>query len=267
MDEARTLGKRKEGIEMADPITLEDLLDRPIAFHRAFVTLTGSITAALMLSQAMYWRKRTKDTGRWFYKSQEEWTEETGMTRREQETARKKLLACGVWEEWRDRINHRIYFRVKIEALGVMAESDITQCRNTPLPNGGKRHSSNVSETTAETSYNAEKNSGRTNTQKPTLKTPPKPSPNSVAPLPDLPMQIAVALADDWQRWQEHLIEKGRPLTPLQAEAQIALLWEMTYQESKDSIRTAIEGGHTRFLLPKKANHELARTEPAGCNL
>jgi hypothetical protein len=29
------------------------LLDRPIAFHRAFATLTGSATAGLLLSQAI----------------------------------------------------------------------------------------------------------------------------------------------------------------------------------------------------------------------
>ena len=36
------------------PHPLLQLLDRPIAFHRCFVTLTGSVTAALMLSQALY---------------------------------------------------------------------------------------------------------------------------------------------------------------------------------------------------------------------
>jgi hypothetical protein len=36
---------------------LIDLLDRPIAFHRIFVELTGSVLAAVMLSQAFYWSR------------------------------------------------------------------------------------------------------------------------------------------------------------------------------------------------------------------
>ena len=62
-------------------LSLLENFDRPIAFHRCFVTLTGSVTAALMLSQAMYWQKRTKDPEGWWCKTVEEWTEETGMTR------------------------------------------------------------------------------------------------------------------------------------------------------------------------------------------
>ena len=52
--------------------SLLDLLDRPIAFHRVFVTITGSLAAGVMLSQALYWSRRTKDPEGWFYKTQPE---------------------------------------------------------------------------------------------------------------------------------------------------------------------------------------------------
>jgi hypothetical protein len=68
---------------------ITQLLDRPIAYHKVFVTLTGSVKAAIMLSQAMYWQPRAKQSDGWWYKSAEEWEEETGLTRREQEQARK----------------------------------------------------------------------------------------------------------------------------------------------------------------------------------
>ena len=107
-------------------MTIYDLLDRPIAFHAPLVDLTGSITAALMLSQAIYWSKRTKHDGGWFYKSREEWTEETRMSRDEQETARKKLRASGFWQERYDRVNHRKWYRVNQAALlaAIMALSE-----------------------------------------------------------------------------------------------------------------------------------------------
>ena len=76
-----------------------DYLDRLIAFHRAFVQLGIGITGALLLSQALYWSKRTKDAERWFYKSIEECVEETGMTRREIDTARSKLRKQGILVE------------------------------------------------------------------------------------------------------------------------------------------------------------------------
>jgi hypothetical protein len=97
--------------------SLLDLLDRPIAFHRIFVDLTGSVTAALMLSQAVYWSRRTRDRDGWFYRTQEEWYEETGMKRPEQETARKHLRATTFWTEDRRGIPARVFFRVDLERL------------------------------------------------------------------------------------------------------------------------------------------------------
>lgn len=92
--------------------SLLENFDRPIAFHRSFVTLTGSVTAALMLSQAMYWQKRTKDPDGWWFKTREEWTEETGMTRYEQESARKRLRALGLLEEELRGVPAQLWYRL-----------------------------------------------------------------------------------------------------------------------------------------------------------
>lgn len=48
------------------------LLDRPIAFQRSFIRLDIGVTAALFLSQMIYWTNRSDDDG-WVYKTQEEW--------------------------------------------------------------------------------------------------------------------------------------------------------------------------------------------------
>ena len=96
---------------------LLQLLDRPIAFHRCFVTLTGSVTAALMLSQAVYWQKRTKNPEGWWYKSHEEWTEETGLKRRELEAARIKLRALEVLEEKRTGSPAKLWYRIDLNVL------------------------------------------------------------------------------------------------------------------------------------------------------
>lgn len=93
------------------------LLDRPIAFHRCFVDITGSVPAALFLSQAVYWSSRTKDLNGWFYKTQEEWEDETGITRRVQETVRKNLRDLGVLEEVRRGTDPTIYYRVNTDRV------------------------------------------------------------------------------------------------------------------------------------------------------
>jgi hypothetical protein len=99
------------------------LLDRPIAFHRVFVTVTGGVLPALMLSQAVYWHPRGSAEDNWFYKSQAEWGKETGMSRYEQEGARKRLKqvttteGVPVWEEELRGLPARLYYRVNVTAL------------------------------------------------------------------------------------------------------------------------------------------------------
>jgi len=97
-----------------------NFLDRPIAFHRPFVAITGSVTAALFLSQALYWAKRCKeheDGCSWFYKTQADWEEETGLTRYEQEGARKALRNLGVLKEKRVGLPAQLYFCIDLVAL------------------------------------------------------------------------------------------------------------------------------------------------------
>lgn len=94
---------------------IADLLDRPIAYHRVFVTLTGSVKAAILLSQAVYWQKRARQSDGWWYKTTEEWQDETGLTRHEQDTAR---AACSKYlkTDLRD-VPARLYWHVDEHAL------------------------------------------------------------------------------------------------------------------------------------------------------
>ncbi len=98
-------------------MNLADYLDRPIAFQRSFVGLGIGVTGALMLSQAVYWARRSEDGGGWFFKSQVEWEEETGLKRTEQETARKRLVQLGVMEEERRGIPAKLFYRVNFHEL------------------------------------------------------------------------------------------------------------------------------------------------------
>jgi hypothetical protein len=97
-------------------VTAELLLqvfDLPVSFHRCLVPITGGITAALMLSQAI-WTTQELDpeANGWFVMSQEAWTEATGLSRWEQETARRALRSAGFLEEQRVGMPAKLWYRV-----------------------------------------------------------------------------------------------------------------------------------------------------------
>ncbi|MEW4338471.1 hypothetical protein [Chromobacterium vaccinii] len=101
-------------------------LDRPIAFHRAFKALTRDTNASLLLSQLLYWHNRVEEDrfgDRWFYKTQIELEDETGLSRAEQETARAKLRELGVLSEVRKGVPARLFFRVDCDRLTDLCEA------------------------------------------------------------------------------------------------------------------------------------------------
>lgn len=127
-----------------------ELLDRPIAFQRAFVRLGVGITGALMLSQALYWTKRSSGRDGWFYKTQADWEDETGMTRFEQETARKKLRDLGILEEKKQGIPCKTHYRVNLESLQTRLLESRRQCRGNPADSAEEIQQA-ITETTTET--------------------------------------------------------------------------------------------------------------------
>src|SRR5687767_14558416 len=97
---------------------LLEVFDLPVSFHRCLVPITGGVTAALMLSQAI-WTTQTIEPAAngWFSKSQDQWTDETGLTRWEQETTRRALRSAGFVEERRVGMPAKLWFRVRPEAV------------------------------------------------------------------------------------------------------------------------------------------------------
>lgn len=96
-----------------------EALSRPVAFYRVFFKLTGSVNAALMASQAHFWSGTdvARNRGGWFYKTQKEWEEETCLTRREQDNARRTLRATGFWYEELRGIPATMHYRLDYPAL------------------------------------------------------------------------------------------------------------------------------------------------------
>lgn len=92
-----------------------------LAFHPRLVSLTGSVTSALMLSQSLYWTKVQAVQGAaregWFWKTRQDWLTETSLSRHEQDTARARLSRHAFWSERRAGMPARLWFRIDLGAL------------------------------------------------------------------------------------------------------------------------------------------------------
>lgn len=97
------------------------LLGRHIAFHRRLVDLTSSVKASLLLSQSIYWTRHGRDIARnggWFHKTTEQWAIETGLSPKEQASAREVLRNLALLDDQRIGIPARLHFRLRLDELG-----------------------------------------------------------------------------------------------------------------------------------------------------
>jgi hypothetical protein len=126
-----------------DKFALDELYEsafgRTIAFRRVFVTITGSVTAALMLSQLWYWKDKGRNPDGWIYKTQKEWLEELGLSRSEQETARRILREKRFIEEKKMGVPCKLHYRVNVTAIldAIVAANDDKEKSNGDKANDG----------------------------------------------------------------------------------------------------------------------------------
>jgi hypothetical protein len=146
---------------------IAETLTRPVSFHPVLAKISGSVTAGLMLSQAVYWARvleRTKpEADGWFYKTQAEWTEEICLSRWEQDGARRSLRKLPFWEEKKRGAPPKSYFRLDLEKLADVIASNVEkphsrlrenltpECAKTSVQNAENRQPIKGTETTTET--------------------------------------------------------------------------------------------------------------------
>ena len=112
-------------------------LGRCVYYHAGLAKHFGGVNPALFFSQIRYWQGRT-DNPLGVYKSAEALREETGMTYREQASARAQLQKLGILIETHKRLEHRIYFRIDYRALqAFLASVENCNSRNAENAIGG----------------------------------------------------------------------------------------------------------------------------------
>jgi hypothetical protein len=97
---------------------VKDLLpNRTVGYSPDLARVVGGATIGLFLSQLLFLSDKGADPDGWVYKSEQEMGRETGLTKREQQTARRKLLALGVIAIERRGFKFTYHFKIIWERL------------------------------------------------------------------------------------------------------------------------------------------------------
>jgi hypothetical protein len=97
---------------------IKDMLpNRVVGYSPDLARIVGGATIGLFLSQLLFLSDKGANAQGWVYKSEAEMGQETGLTKREQQTARRKLLSLGVIAIMRGGWKNTYHFKVIWEKL------------------------------------------------------------------------------------------------------------------------------------------------------
>jgi hypothetical protein len=139
---------------------VKDLLpNRTVGYSPDLARIVGGATTGLFLSQMLFLSDKGHNPEGWVYKSEAEMGKETGLTKREQQTARRKLLALGVIAIERRGFKFTYHFKIIWERLyQVIQQFQRTQTVATekvePVQNVSTKQEQNVATEPAEWAQN-----------------------------------------------------------------------------------------------------------------
>jgi hypothetical protein len=97
---------------------VKDMLpNRVVGYSPDLARMVGGATIGLYLNQLLFLSDKGHNPDGWVYKSEQEMGKETGLTKREQQTARRKLLSLGVIAIMRGGWKNTYHFKVIWEKL------------------------------------------------------------------------------------------------------------------------------------------------------
>jgi hypothetical protein len=115
---------------------IKDMLpNRIVAYSPDLAKIVGGATTGLFLSQLLFLSDKGHNPEGWVFKSEAEMGKETGLTKREQQTARRKLLALGVIAIMRGGWKNTYHFKVLWEKL-YQVIAGFQQTQNVPTEKG-----------------------------------------------------------------------------------------------------------------------------------
>jgi hypothetical protein len=105
---------------------VKDMLpNRTVGYSPDLARAVGGATTGLFLSQLLFLSDKGHNPDGWVYKSEAEMGRETGLTKREQQTARRKLLSLGVIQIERRGFKFTYHFKVMWQRLYQVIEQSL----------------------------------------------------------------------------------------------------------------------------------------------
>ncbi len=106
--------------------------EKTIAYNAGLAKALGSVKAAVLMSQLLFWEGKGRDK-EWFYKTIEEIYNETGLSRSEQDTAIKLCKQMGVLKIILKGIPPKRHFKINadqlVKIISKLQETDKTSCK------------------------------------------------------------------------------------------------------------------------------------------
>jgi hypothetical protein len=139
---------------------IKDMLpNRVVAYSPDLAKVVGGATIGLFLSQLLFLSDKGANPEGWVYKSEAEMGRETGLTKREQQTARRKLLSLGVIAIMRGGWKNTYHFKILWEKLyrviaGFQQPQTVATEKSEPLQTVPTEPAQNVATTPAQWQQN-----------------------------------------------------------------------------------------------------------------
>ena len=108
--------------------------ERKITIPKIYLELTGDYPTAALLNQMIFWSDKTKRTDGFFYKTYEDWEEETTLSEYQVRRSSKRLKELGVLETKLKKANGSptLHYKVNMDKL---SESILNKLKNRNLTN------------------------------------------------------------------------------------------------------------------------------------
>jgi hypothetical protein len=134
---------------------IKDMLpNRVVGYSPDLARMVGGATTGLFLSQLLFLSDKGHNPDGWVYKSEAEMGQETGLSKREQQTARRKLLSLGVIAimrgGWKNTYHFKIIWEKLSQVIAVRQPADqrpqtVVTEKDQPLQNSATQSEQNVS--------------------------------------------------------------------------------------------------------------------------
>jgi hypothetical protein len=201
---------------------IQEFFKRPIAYQPIVAKAFDSVTLAILWCQFYYWSDRTSDPDGWIYKTRKDVFDETGLGRKQQETARRIGGKLGVLESKRIGIRGVVHFRVDPDKAFKIIEAYA-------LKNPSEKNTFNRAQSI-------------------------KINKEEIVATPEWINQEA------WSEWEKHRKEIKKKLTPTCRKSQFKFLEK--YKESHvEIIKTSIQNGWTGLFPVKIANNKFGQEQ------